>query len=119
MASPWPSIPQYHPDAYPFNVRRFGAVGDGEHDDTEAVREAAGRLKEEVTLVYGEQEPNKHIWLGASRGFLYFPPGGIYKLTGSIDLQNVEDLIDHSGGATAASPLLQPSTPHLRAHSST
>ena len=58
-----------------FNVRDFGAKGDGRSDDTAAVRKAADAAIKAQKNVYDNRS-------------LYFPPG-TYRLDGQITLKNI------------------------------
>ena len=58
------------------NVRTFGAVGDGRHDDTKAIQKA-------VSTVEGSIDPNTH---GFAAVALYFPPG-LYRVTEPIVIE--------------------------------
>src|SRR5690349_13029639 len=67
-------------DTKTFDVSHYGAVGDGTTDDTAAVRAAAAAFLAYTKTVNGNTiVPAK----------LLFRPGGVYKITGSINLQSL------------------------------
>jgi hypothetical protein len=65
-----------------FNVKDYGAKGDGTSDDTGPIQAAADALR-------ATQSSTTSSLLPVSPGMLYFPPG-TYKVTGSINLQSLK-----------------------------
>lgn len=63
------------------DVTAYGAKGDDSTDDSAAVNRAVLTLKDMLKNVGGQQN--------VCPGNLYFPPGGVYKLNSSINLQNI------------------------------
>ncbi len=57
----------------------FGAVGDGVTDDTAAINLAADALRDALQFVGGQ------AWFLPAK--LYFPPGRVYRVDGSVNLQ--------------------------------
>jgi hypothetical protein len=72
-----------------YSVKDFGAKGNGVTDDTVAVRAAVQAMRDGITQAYSTLNHATYPWLGVSPGYLYFPPG-IYKITGSINLQDIQ-----------------------------
>ena len=66
-----------------FNIKQYGAVGDGSNDDTSAI--------------------NNAIAAAAGGGYVYFPPG-IYNTTGSIIINNDNIVLKGAGWSSVIKP---------------
>lgn len=69
-----------------YNVRDFGAIGDGNNDDTRAIQLALNKIEkernEQKKIIGSMTAPSCGVWSGA-HGELYFP-AGIYRITSTL-----------------------------------
>ncbi|MBQ6470611.1 MAG: hypothetical protein IJJ33_01385 [Victivallales bacterium] len=83
-----------------FDVRQFGAKGDGENDDTEAIQAAVTAANKQTRIFrsFGRHKPSSYFGTGQT---VTFPPG-VYKITRTIQIGNHVSLSGDGG-----TPMLQ------------
>jgi hypothetical protein len=74
-----------------FNVKDYGATGDGVTDDTEAIQDAVQAMRDAM-----DEEPYG-FGFNLLPAYLYFPPGRYY-VTDSINLQNMKGTVPSTVG---------------------
>src|SRR5215831_12857503 len=77
--APTPHFPRTTPDRLNdvFNVKDFGAVGDGKTDDTAAIRAA-------IVYAYSQNQVSS----ASGGGIVFFPPGVYYIGSPPLDVSN-------------------------------